>query len=138
VGRRAVLFLIIAAGLALLGPAPAAAGEGFEYKVVYNFCDGADPKFKVRNIADGFTNANKLTNETWIESKPGGAGQQWSKIYTFDLARYKFRINGDKHWLTSWRTWDGDRFHWYRIGFRIRAWHNTTLLSSTTLYSKKC
>ena len=62
----------------------------------------------------------------------------WNKDYTWATAKYTFATNGDKHWLTSWRTWTGDRRNWYRIGFRARAWHNSTLLSSEVVYSRKC
>jgi hypothetical protein len=135
--RLTFLSVLLVVGAVVAFPASAAAADNFSYKVVYNYCHGADPHFKVKNIAAGASNANKLTTETWVEKRPGGS-HTWSKIYSWDVARYKFRINGDKHWLTSWRTWNGDRFNWYRIGFRIRAWHNTTLLSSEVLYSRKC
>jgi hypothetical protein len=127
--------LIVSAAM-LFMPATAAAAEGFSHNVVYNYCQGVDPHFKVKNVAAGWTNANRLTNETWVERRP--ANGSWKIVYTWPKAKYKFAVNGDKHWLTSWRTWDGDRNYWYRIGFRIRAWHNTTLLSSKVVYSVKC
>lgn len=126
---------VLSAG-ALMFPASAAAAEGFDYKVKYNYCQGVDPHFKVTNIAAGWTNANKLTIETWVERRP--ANGSWKIIYSWDKAKYTFAVNGDKHWLTSWRRWDGDHDFWYRIGFRLRAWHNSKLLSSTTVYSHKC
>jgi hypothetical protein len=139
-GKRAVLLSTVIVTLAGLFVAPVgvAGADGFVSKVVYNYCKGADPHFKVKNVAQGYTNANKLTNETWVEERPGGRNQTWKKVYTWDLATYKFEVNGDKHWLTSWRTWNGNRTHWYRIGFRVRAWHNKTLLSSEILHSVKC
>ncbi len=126
---------LVGAFLAL--PTTAAAATGYEYQVKYNYCAGADPHFKVKNIAYGSTDTNKLTNESWIERRPAGS-QTWSKHYTYPTAKYKFAINGDKHWLTSWRAWDGDQSNWYRIVFRLRAWHDSTLLSSQELYSVKC
>jgi hypothetical protein len=120
----------------LLMPASVAAVEGFHQRVIYNYCKGVDPHFKVKNIAAGWTKANKLTNETWVERRP--ANGSWKIVYTWPKSKYAFQINGDKHWLTSWRTWDGDNSYWYRIGFRLRAWHNRNLLSSTVLYSVKC
>jgi hypothetical protein len=127
---------VVAVGMAL--PASTAAANGNDYKVIYNYCSGADPNFKVKNIARGWSNANKLTNESWVERKPGGRGQTWSKVYTWNTAEYKFDNNGDKHWLTSWRTWDGNRYNWFRIGFRLRAWNGNNMLSSVTIYSRKC
>lgn len=136
--KRLLLLLTLAVSVAALAlPGTAAAATGYEYRVRYNYCTGADPNFKVKNIAYGSTNANKLTNESWVERRPGGS-QTWSKIYTWPTAKYKFAIDGDKHWLTSWRTWSGDQSNWYRIVFRLRAWHNTTLLSSVVLHSVKC
>ena len=135
--RRLALALTFAvSAAALMLPSSAAAADGFDYRIAYNFCRGVDPHFKVRNLAAGWTNANKLTNETWVERRT--ANGAWKIIHTWDKARYTFNMNGDKHWLTSWRRWDGDRDFWYRIGFRLRAWHNSNLLSSITLYSKKC
>ena len=136
-GSRIVLvaaLLVAAATMSM--PASAAAAEGFRHRVIYNYCRGADPHFKVKNIAQGWTHANKLTNETWVERRP--ADGSWKTIHVWQMAKYKFEINSDKHWLTSWRTWQGDNSHWYRIGFRLRAWHNGNLLSSTVVYSKKC
>lgn len=136
--RRLSLLLTLAfvgAGLAM--PGTAAAVDGYQYRVIYNYCDGVDPHFKVKNVAYGSTNANKLTNASWVERRPAGSAN-WSKIYSWPVAKYKFEINGDKHWLTSWRTWNGDQSYWYRIAFRLRAWHNTTLLASEVLYSVKC
>ncbi len=136
--QRLLLLLTLAVSVAALAmPASAAAATGYEYVVKYNYCTGADPNIKIKNIARGATDTNKLTNESWAERRPAGS-QTWTKIYTWATAKYKFAINGDKHWLTSWRTWSGDQSYWYRIAFRLRAWHNTTLLNSEVLYSVKC
>lgn len=136
-GRRLVLVLTFAvSAAALLFPSSVAAAEGFSHQIKYNFCQGLDPHFKVKNTAAGWTTANKLTIESWVERRPSRG--DWKIIFAWNKAKYEFNINGDKHWLTSWRTWDGDRDFWYRIGFRLRAWHNANLLSSTTVYSVKC
>jgi hypothetical protein len=136
--RLALLGTLIVVGAALALPAAtAAAGTAYGYTIKYNYCAGADPHFKVRNEALGSTRANKLTNETWVERRPGGSST-WTKIYTWPLSSYKYDIDGLRHWLTSWRTWTGDQSNWYRIGFRVRAWHNSTLLASQVVYSVKC
>ena len=135
--RLSLVSMLLVIGAALALPASTAAASGYEAKVIYNYCTGADPHFKVRNTAYGATDANKLTTETWVERRPGGSST-WTKIYSWAAAKYKFATNGDKHWLTSWRTWTGDQRNWYRIGFRARAWHNSTLLSSEVVYSRKC
>ena len=135
--RRVVLLCVFAvSAAALLFPASVAAVEGFDYQVKYNFCRGVDPHFKVANKAAGWTKANKLTTETWVERK--GSSGEWKIVFAWDKVKYNFAINGDKHWLTSWRKWNGDHDFWYRIGFRLRAWHDSKLLSSITVYSKKC
>ena len=136
-GKRLVLVcaLVVSAAAALF-PSSVAAVEGFDHRVVYNYCQGIDPHFKVSNRAAGWTNANKLTNETWVERRTSNG--DWKVVYAWNKAKYTFDVNGDKHWLTSWRKWDGDRNYWYRIGFRLRAWHNSNLLSSVTVYSVKC
>jgi len=135
--RLTMLATLVLAGASLALPTTAAAAVGYEYQVKYNYCDGADPRIKVRNNASGSTNANKLTNETWVERRPAGSSN-WAMVYTWPKAKYRFEIDGNNHWLTSWRTWGGDQSNWYRIGFRVRAWHNSTLLSSEMVYSVKC
>jgi hypothetical protein len=136
--RLALLWTLIVVGAALVLPATTAAASGdYQYTIKYNYCDGADPHFKVKNVALGSTDANKLTNETWVERRPAGSST-WTKVYTWDIAKYMYEIDGRKHWLTSWRTWQGDQHNWYRIGFRVRAWHNSTLLASQIVYSVKC
>jgi hypothetical protein len=136
--RLSLLWALAVVGAALCLPSSSfAGGSGFDQIVIYNNCNGANPRLRVKNVAEGSTTANRLTNETWVEKKSGQGGP-WSKIYTWDVAKYKYTINGDTHWLTSWRTWQGDQHNWYRIGFRARAWHNKTLLSSVVLYSVRC
>ncbi len=135
--RLSLILTLAVVGAALAMPGTAAAANGYEYQVKYNYCAGADPNIKIKNIARGATDTNKLTNESWVERRPAGS-RTWSKIYTWPTAKYKFAMNGDKHWLTSWRTWDGDQSNWYRIVFRLRAWHNSRLLSSEVVYSVKC
>jgi hypothetical protein len=138
-GRRLILvltFAVSAAALVFPGGVAAADADGFEHEVKYNYCDGLDPNFKVVNRAAGWTNANKLTNESWVERRT--ADGAWKVHERYPTRKFKFEINGDLHWLTSWRRWDGDREFWYRIGFRLRAWHNSNLLSSTVVYSVKC
>jgi len=125
---------VLAAAMAL--PASTVAADGNTYKVLYNYCAGANPMFKVKNIARGWSAANKLTNESWVEKKPPGG--TWATVYTWDVSQYKFETNGDKHWLTSWRTWEGNRYNWFRIVFRLRAWNGNNMLSSVTIYSRKC
>jgi len=135
--RLTFISVLLVMGAVSVFPMSAAAADNFTHQVVYNYCHGADPHFKVKNIAAGASHANRLTTETWVEKRPGGS-HTWTKTYSWPVAKYKFSINGDKHWLTSWRTWNGDRFNWYRIGFRLRAWHNTNLLSTEVIYSRKC
>ena len=130
-----LVMAVVAVGLAL--PATTVAANGNDYSVIYNRCDGADPMFKVKNIARGWSHANKLTNESWVERKPGTGGA-WTRVYEWDMSVYKFNTNGDQHWLTSWRTWQGNRYNWFRIGFRLRAWNGNNMISSITIYSRKC
>ena len=129
-----LVLVVLAIGMAL--PASTLAAEGTTYKIVHNYCSGANPMFKVKNIARGWSPANKLTNESWVEKRPPGGS--WARVYTWDVSQYKFEANGDKHWLTSWRTWKGNRYQWFRIGFRLRAWNGDNMLSSVTIYSRKC
>ena len=134
--RLTLISTLIVLGVALALPAStAAAGTGFGYQVKYNYCDGATVRMKVKNIADGSANANKLTIDTWAQRKSNGT---WKTIHRWDRAKYKYEIDGTRHWLTSWRSWQGTTSHRYRLVFRLRAWHNSTVLASVTLRSVKC
>ena len=137
--RMAVIWTLLVIGAALAAPATAAAGTatGFGYKVIYNYCQGTTVHFKVKNIAEGATEANKLTIESWARRAPRKTGP-WSVVYIWNKAKYKYEIDGNKHWLTSWRSYHGNNSYWFQIVFRVRAWHNRTMLASVEVPSKMC
>ena len=62
--RFALIWTLMVLGAALCLPATTAAASGYTYKVVYNYCDGNEVNLKMRNIAAGWTRADKLTIET--------------------------------------------------------------------------
>jgi hypothetical protein len=134
---RITLFCTLAVlGVALTLPASAAAAEsGYKYKVVYNYCDGKTVHFKAKNIAEGWTPANRLTIESWAQKKVNGS---WRTIHAWDRANYKFTANGDRHWLTSWRQYNGVPGNKFRIMFRLRAWENRQQLASVVVTSVNC
>ena len=70
--RLTMLATLVLAGAFLGLPTTAAAAEGYEYQVRYNHCDGADPRIKVKNIAYGNTNANKLDKRDLGRAAAGG------------------------------------------------------------------
>lgn len=134
--RLALLWTLAVLGAALALPATTAgASSGYGYKVKYNYCDGATVRFKVKNIAEGWTNANKLTVDSLAQRKSDGV---WRTIYEWDRAKYQFEPDGTRHWLTSWRSWQGTTNDSYRIVFKLRAWRNSNVLASVTLNSVKC
>ena len=125
---------LLAIVLAFTLPATTAAASGYTYKVVSNYCSGTTVIFKVKNIAAGYTKANKLTIESWAQRKAGS----WQTVYTWPKAKYKFTRNGAKHVLTAWRKFNGNDPYLNRIVMRLRAWNNRTLLASISLNSRKC
>ena len=137
--RMALVWTMVFVGAALALPSSAAAGTstGYGYKVIYNYCDGATVHFKVKNIAEGSTDANKLTIDSWAQRAPRKTGP-WTVVYRWDRAKYSFEIDGNKHWLTSWRSYVGNNSYWWQVVFRLRAWHNRTLLASVDVASVKC
>jgi hypothetical protein len=111
------------------------ASTGYKYRVMYSYCSGSTVNFKVRNIAKGYTPANKLTIDSWAQRRKGG---RWQTVYTWARAKYTFPVNGYTHKLTSYRSYIGNDTYLFRIVFRLRAWHNKKVLATTTLHSVKC
>jgi hypothetical protein len=134
--RFALLCTLAVLGAALALPASSLAGDsGYKYKVVYDYCDGKTVKTKVKNIAEGSTPANKLTIESWAQKRVDGS---WRTVYTWERAKYRFTANGERHWLTSWRTWHGTAGNKYRLLFRLRAWNDGQMLASVVVPSVTC
>ena len=133
----ALLFtpLVVALALLLVAAAPAAAATAYPVKVLNNYCDGQTVVLKMRITARGYTNANKLTIDSWAQRRVSGS---WQTVYTWQRAAYKFQVNGDQHSLTSVRSYHGTNTHAFRIVFRLRAWHNRNVLFSTTFRSVAC
>ena len=131
----ALLFTSVVIAVALLLPASVAADYDYPVKTIYNYCAGQQVNLKMRITARGYTNANKLTVESWAERKLSSG---WQTVYRWDRAVYKYKINGNKHSLTAWRSYTGTRSHKFRIVFRLRAWHNRNLLDSTLYRSVRC
>jgi hypothetical protein len=132
--RFALLWTPVVLGLALMLPATTAASSGYTYKTVYNYCDGYTAKLKMKDIAAGYTPANKLSIESWAQEKYGGS---WHYVYTWNTAVYKFSANGSGHYLTTWRGYNGGA-NLARIVFRLRAWHGSSLLAQSTFHSVAC
>ena len=135
--RLALIWTLVVVAAALSLPASTMAGSGYSYKKIYSYCDHATVHFKVKNIAEGFTDANKLTIDSWAQKAPTKNGP-WTKIYSWERAKYTFAIDGQKHWLISWRSYNGNNTAWFQIVFRLRAWHNRTLFASVDVGSAKC
>ena len=124
---------ILAAALAL--PATTVAGGGYTYKTVYNYCNGYQVNLKMKNMAAGYTPANKLTIDSWAQRRVNG---YWQTVYTWNRSVYNFVANGDKHTLTAWRSYNGNANYYFRIVFRLRAWHNSNVLADSSFKSVKC
>ena len=126
--------LVLAAAMAL--PASTAATAGYTNVVINNYCDGSDIVLKMTTKAAGYTPANKLTIESWAQKKfPSG----WRNIRTWPARVANFAANGHNHSLTLSRTWTiPDASTYYRLKYRLRAWHGTELLNSKTFLGFKC
>lgn len=133
-----LLFVPLIAALALaLPPAVAGAGE-YPVRVVYNYCAGQGDNqvnLKMRISARGHTNANRLTIDSWAQRRINGS---WQTVYNWDRVGYRFEINGDRHNLAVWRSYNGTNTHLFRIVFRLRAWHNRSELFSKVYASVAC
>jgi hypothetical protein len=134
--KRLMLFWTpVVLGLAIMLPATTAASGGYSYKTVYNYCNGNQVNLKMKSSAAGWTNANSLTIDSWAQRKLSSG---WQSVYQWNQAYYNFPINGAKHTLTAWRTYNGNNSYYFRILFQLRAWHNNTLLASSSFKSVVC
>jgi hypothetical protein len=133
--RLALLFAPVVIVTALIMPAATSAATAYPVKTIYNYCDGNTVHLKMRITARGYTNANKLTIDSWAQRK---VSTGWQTVYEWKRAVYTFEINGDRHSLTSSRSYHGTATHDFRIVFRLRALHNRNVLFSTVFRSVAC
>jgi hypothetical protein len=131
----ALLLVPVVVALALVWPQSVDAAADYPVKTVYNYCDGTTVKLKMRITARGYTNANKLTIDSWAQRKVSGT---WQNVHRWDRAAYRFETNGHRHSLTAWRSYHGTNSHRFRIVFRLRALHNRQVLHSTLFRSVSC
>ena len=97
--RFALLSTLVVLAAALALPASTLAASGYTSKTVYNYCNGYQVNLKMKAIAAGWTNANKLSIDSWAQRKNGG----WQTVYQWNRVNYSFAITGAKHTLTAWR-----------------------------------
>jgi hypothetical protein len=114
---------------------PVAGASAYPVRVVHNYCDGNTVHLKMRISARGYTNANKLTIDSWAQRRVSGS---WQTVYNWQRAVYRFEVNGDRHTLTSTRSYHGTASHDFRIVFQLRAWHNQRVLHSSKFRSVAC
>ena len=132
--RLALIWTPLVLVLALMLPATVAA-SGYHSKTIYNYCYGNQVNLKMRAIAAGNTNANKITIESWAQRK---VGRHWQTVYRWNKAVYKFYVTGNKHTLTSYRSYNGNNSYFFRIVFRLRVWHGRHLLAGGSFHSVRC
>ena len=133
--RLALIWTPLVLVLALMLPATAAASGGYGYKTVYNYCYGNQVNLRMKAKAAGYTNANKLSIESWAQRK---VGSHWQTVYHWNKVVYRFYIDGRNHSLTSYRSYNGNNSYLFRIIFRLRAWHGKHLLASSSFHSVRC
>jgi hypothetical protein len=125
--------LILAA--AMLIPAPTTAAAAYPVRVVHNYCDGQTVHLKMSISARGYTDANKLSIDSWAQRRVSGS---WQTVYNWQRAVYAFEVDGNRHTLTSFRSYHGTRSHEFRIVFKLRAWKGRHVLHSTVYRSVAC
>lgn len=133
--RFGLLFTLVVLGAALALPASTAAASGYSYRTVYNYCSGNQVNLKMKNIANGSTPANYLTIDSWAQRQTSSG---WHTVYTWNQAYYSYNANGANHTLTAWRSYNGNNQYYFRLLFRLRAWHNNSLLASSSFKSVRC
>ncbi len=127
--------LVMALALVLPSSATVVGASDYPVRVDHNYCDGETVHLKMRISSRGHTDANRLTIDSWTQRRVSGV---WHTVYTWQRAAYAFETNGNRHTLTSFRSYHGTRSHDFRIVFRLRAWHNRQTLHSTVFRSVAC
>jgi hypothetical protein len=138
VARTLSSLLVLGAALAL--PASTLATGGFNYRVVHDYCGGPlnwTAYYKVREVAAGSTAANRLTIDSWVRANdPGSSG--WYRADSWPRVSTSFAVDGTSHHLTLARHAAGGIDVAVKIVFKLRAWHNSTLLWSKKVVSVAC
>ena len=137
-----VWFAILTLAILLL-PTSAAASGGYHYTVLSDRCSrpfGFTNNLKVIESAAGTTHANRLTIDSsaqeYFASDPH---THWITVHTLSEVSNTFPVDGTSHSLTLHRSYLGGNIEQAgRIAFRLRAWHNTTVLWNTTVKSTIC
>lgn len=132
--------LILAAALAL--PASTAATGGFSTTVIRDDCTGTNGwtnVFKASETVSGLTTANRLTIDSKAQTVQLVASDHWQTVQTWSRRTYSFAADGSDHSLTLRRTFaGGGPENVGRIVFKMKSWHNGTLLWSEILRSREC
>ena len=136
--RLALLWTPLVLVAAMMLPASTAAASGYTYKVIDNYCYGSggnSVQFKVKETAQGWTPANYETIDSFAQRK---VGSNWQRVFTWNQVHYSFPANGQNHWLTLARAYNGNNTYYFRIVFNLRIWHNNQVLASKTVHSFQC
>jgi hypothetical protein len=133
--RLTILWTPLVLLIALAVPATVAAGSGYQYQTVWNYCSAGQANLKMRNIAQGSTPANKLTIDAWAQRRVSGT---WRTVHTWSRSVTTFSANGQKHTLTVARSYSRTSAQYVRIVFRLRAWQGNSVLADGSFKSIKC
>ena len=135
--RFPVIGLLAALAAALVLPATVAAGSDYRYRVVANFCDGAQPNISAKMI------------------KPAGSGPTGFRI----VARGQHRATASSEWLNEGKvrrfskdvpsqyakfTWTKDIHYvppdnkWHRIKVQMIVVDQDQIVAWDTTYSVAC
>ena len=138
------LAVLIACALTLVAlvslPGSVLASGGYDYGVVHDYCGGGynwTTFYKVREIADGTTGANKLTIDSWAQARDPGH-PHWYTAQTWPRVSTTFTPDGSYHHLTLARRFRGGLDVGVRIVFKLSAWDHGLLAWSQTLRSTIC
>ena len=135
--KRVGFAAVFVVALAALIPSAAAAGNGYHYSVLLNYCTGNEVVFKVREFAAGYTSANYITIGTKAQARTVDSSH-WSDVYTWQRANYAFPRNGRDHSLTVSRAYVGNNHIYVRVVAYLRIWSGNTLLAFATVRSRQC
>jgi len=139
--KLAALISSVVALVALVTlPGSVLATGGYDYGVVHDHCGGTynwTAFYKVREIADGTTGANKLTIDSSIQARDPGH-PHWYTAYNWPRVSTTFTANGTYHHLTLARKAAGGVDSQVRLVFNLKAWDHGLLAWSQTLRSTVC
>jgi hypothetical protein len=135
--RFAAVLFLVAVTTGLIMPATAAAGSVYSFRVVANFCDGAQPNISVKLIKPAGASATGFTIFARAQHSATGSAD-WSKEGTMRPFRKDVPQQSEKYKWTRAIHYVAPDNKWHRIKVQLFVVDQDAIVASDTTYSTAC